>query len=456
VTWDVIVAGAGTAGLVAAVRAAQAGRRVLVLAKGHGATHLAPLTIDVLGYAPERVESPAAELGAFLAAHPEHPYARTGEAAIAEALDWFAGEMAADYPYTGGLERNILLPSALGSARPSALVPVTMAEGDLRRDDPICLVGLRPLKDFHAALAADNLTRIGIRARAVELDLPTDRVDINSIDVSPVAIARAFDRPEVRAVVASQLALRLQAGERVGFPAVLGLRHAHAVWQELQERLGRPVFEIPTLPPSVPGLRVDRILTDALRAAGGRIIVSSEVVGAQPDATGVTVRASAAARDIEHRAQWLVLATGGFAEGALMLDADWQARETLLDLPLAHVPGPGEPRFAPGYDDEQPMARVGVAVDAGLRPVGPGGARVHERVLVAGAAIGGAVPWKEHSGEGISVTTGYHAANEIADGSAVGRELAGGSALGRELVAERRSARPAGESQDSEGSGEAG
>jgi anaerobic glycerol-3-phosphate dehydrogenase len=41
------------------------------------------------------------------------------------------------------------------------------------------------------------------------------------------------------------------------------------------------------------------------------------------------------------------------------------------------------------------------------------GARVHERVLVAGASIGGAVPWKEHSGEGISVTTGYHAAGQL-------------------------------------------
>jgi len=406
---DVVVVGAGTAGLVAAVRAAQSGRKVLVLAKGAGATHLAPLTIDVLGYAPERVESPARELAPFIAAHPEHPYARTGEAAIAEALDWFRGVMGDAYPYTGGLERNMLLPSAIGAPRPSALVPVTMAEGDLRRDEPMCLVGLRPLKDFHAALAADNITRLGVQARAVELDLDVDRADVNAL-----GLARAFDRPEVRALVAAQLALRLRAGERVGFPAVLGLRHAPTVWRELQERLGRPVFEIPTVPPSVPGLRVDAILLGALRAAGGRIIIGSEVVGAAPDADGVTVRARAAGRDVEHRADWLVLATGGFAEGSITLGSDWRARETVLDLPLAHVPAPGEPRFAPGLFDEHPMSRVGVAVDDGLRPVGPDGRRVHERVLVAGASIGGAVPWKEHSGEGISVTTGHHAAGQLA------------------------------------------
>jgi glycerol-3-phosphate dehydrogenase subunit B len=136
------------------------------------------------------------------------------------------------------------------------------------------------------------------------------------------------------------------------------------------------------------------------------------------------VRARAAARDVEHRADWLVLATGGFNEGSITLDADWQAHETVLDLPLAHVPGPGEPRFAPDLFAEQPMARVGVAVDAGLRPVGPDGARVHERVLVAGASIGGAVPWKEHSGEGISVTTGFHAAGEIVEMAASVRATA--------------------------------
>jgi len=414
--WDVIVAGAGTAGLTTAVRAARSGKKVLVLAKGAGATHLSPLTLDVLGYAPERVESPAASLGGFLADNPDHPYARTGEAAIGEALAWFADLMADVYPYTGGLERNILLPSPIGAWRPSALVPVTMAEGDLRRDEPIVVVGLRQLKDFHAALLADNLQRAGVPARAVELDVEFDRVDVNT-----VALARALDRPEVRSMLAAQLAVRLKAGERVGFPAVLGLRHAHTVWSELQDRLGRPVFEIPTVPPSVPGLRVDRILTEALRAAGGRVILGSEVVAAEPDADGVTIRAKAAARDIEHRADWLVLATGGFAEGSIMLDADWRARETVLDLPLAHVPPAGAPRFVPDPFEVQPMARVGVAVDAGLRPVGPDGSRVHERVLVAGASIGGAVPWKEHSGEGISVTTGYHAAGEIAEGFAFGR-----------------------------------
>jgi len=65
--YDVVVIGAGVAGLTAATRLAESGARVCVLAKGVGSTHLAPGTVDVLGYDPERVEDPAVALPEFVA-----------------------------------------------------------------------------------------------------------------------------------------------------------------------------------------------------------------------------------------------------------------------------------------------------------------------------------------------------------------------------------------------------
>lgn len=416
---DVIVVGTGLAGLTAAVRLAEDGARVLVLAKGVGATHLGAGTIDVLGYHEgERIERPGEAIGELVAARPDHPYAAVGAEGVAAAVDWFKARIAAGplapYAYTGSVQENLLLPTAVGVPRPSAVVPQTMAGGDLSSDAAICIVGFRALKDFHPALAADTLSRAGARARGVELDLvPEGRADVNSL-----GFARAFDDPAFRAEVAGQVVARLAADERVAFPAVLGIAGPHAVWSELEHTLGRPVFEIPTLPPSVPGMRVHGSLREALRRAGGRVILNTVVTGAEHEAGRVSaLRTQVGLREERRGADWVVLATGGFASGGLELDSRWAARETALGLPVSAMPEPGGERFRAGYFDDHPMARAGVAVDRELRPVDGAGERLYENVLVAGATLAGAEPWREKSGDGLSLSTGYRAAELVLAGS---------------------------------------
>jgi glycerol-3-phosphate dehydrogenase subunit B len=405
--FDAVVIGAGMAGLTAATRLAEGGARVCVLAKGVGSTHLAPGTIDVLGYVPDRVEDPGRALSELAAARPDHPYGLMGVESVAPALQWFAARIAEGpqpgYRYVGDLEGNHLLATAVGVLRPSALVPETMAEGDMRTGEPVCIVGSRVLRDFHATLCAANLEAAGIAARAIEVELELDRVDGNAL-----GLARRFDDAEFRAAFAAQLMPLLRGDERVGLPAVLGMRDPHGAWADLQRRLGRGVFEIPTLPPSVPGMRVFEALRAALRAAGGRLVLGSEVVGAERDGGRIgAVRAHAAGHDVRYHARWFVLATGGFASGAIALGSDWVTRETVLGLPLRGAPAPGARRFVGEYLAEQPMARVGVAVDGALRAEGA------ENVLVAGAALPGAVPWQEGSGEGIALSSGHRAAEVV-------------------------------------------
>jgi glycerol-3-phosphate dehydrogenase subunit B len=63
------------------------------------------------------------------------------------------------------------------------------------------------------------------------------------------------------------------------------------------------------------------------------------------------------------------------------------------------------------------MGRAGVAVDADQRPVDGAGERVVENVLVAGATLAGAEPWREKSGDGLSLATGFRAAGLILERS---------------------------------------
>ena len=413
--YDTVVIGAGLAGLTAGLRLAEAGQRVAVLAKGVGATHLSPATIDVLGYDDGAVASPAQALPGFAAAHRGHPYGRLSIDLIRAALSWFQDRLNG-HCYRGGLDENVLVPTAVGAAKPTALVPGTMAAADLRGGGRFVFVGVRGLKDFYPAFLAGNVAHAqlpdgrSVSTRAIELAPP---LGIQR-DLGPLGFAHRFEDAGFRADVLAELRPHLVPGELVGFPAVLGIGRAREIRQELEERLGHPVFEVPTLPPSVQGLRVFETMTGALRRAGGRLVVGS-TVGEVRTSNGRIEAAvtETAGRPIAYRAGSFVLATGGFASGGLELDASGRMRETVFDLPLSDVPGPEEPRFAPEYFDEHPISRAGVAVDENMRAVNGEGEPVYENLHAAGATLAGAVPWREASGNGISLASGYAAAEAI-------------------------------------------
>ncbi len=409
VRYDVIVIGAGLAGTCCALRLSEEGQRVLVVAKGVGAIQLAGGTVDVLGFAPKRVDDPSRALAELVAERPTHPYARTTIEGIRRAIEWFKG-VAEPFGYAGDLRANLLLPTAVGALKPTALAPAGMLHGDVRGGGSFAIVGLPALKDFYPSYLASNLGHdADVSARSLEV-----RVRVAEADVTPLSFARLFDDPEFRKAVIADLQPALEPDDAVGFPAVLGLDDHPTVWQELQDSLGGRVFEIPTLPPSVPGIRLFRTLKGALRQRGGRLVLGSTAVGAQTTGGRVSgIVLESAARPIVQRAQHFVLAAGGFASGGLELDSRWTARETALGLPVTGVPDPGAERFRPGYFDDHPMARAGVAVDRELRPVDGGGDRLYENVLVAGATLAGAEPWREKSGDGLSLSTGYRAAELV-------------------------------------------
>src|SRR3954468_12605141 len=130
---DVVVIGAGLAGLTAALRLAEAGAAVTLVAKGHASTHWGAGGIDVA--APEGVPSPAAGL-TRLAATPGHPYGVLAED-VAPAVAWLTSTLeASGLPYAGSLDTPIRrVPTAIGGTRRVAIVPEAQAAA-LRPWDP--------------------------------------------------------------------------------------------------------------------------------------------------------------------------------------------------------------------------------------------------------------------------------------------------------------------------------
>jgi glycerol-3-phosphate dehydrogenase subunit B len=407
---EVLMIGAGTSGLCAAVRLAEAGVKVIVIATGAGSLGLAPATLDILGYAPELVLDPMGALPAFVSEHPEHPYALVGLERLRSAVAWFQAT-AAELGYQGGLERNRLLSTALGGLRPSALLPDSMTAGAMASGRRVLIASIRGFRDFYPQLVAENLasSEMGVDASWVELDWSGDATDL-----VPTRLWRQLREPAVRHQLASMLRPSMDGVEAVGLPAILGRTESQAVRHDLEEQLGRPVFEIPTLPPSLPGLRLFDLLRGALRRAGGRLILGSTAAEFRADGRRVlAVRASEENRHDEYEAGAFVLATGGMGAGGIEVDASRQAREPVFDLPLSGVPGEAEDWVDTEYFREQPFDRAGVRVDGSMRPVDAAGEAIFDNLFVVGAELAGAEPWREKSGEGISLVTALRAAEAI-------------------------------------------
>src|SRR5512132_3805242 len=144
---DVVVVGAGPAGLATAVRLAEGGRQVRLVARGQGFTHWGAGAVDVLGrVGGERVERP---LYAIARRGDGHPYRLVGPGAVRDGLDWFRDfAAAAGLDQVGDPERNRGQVTALGTLRPTCLVPAP-AGGELR--GRVAVLGFAGFRDFSAA-----------------------------------------------------------------------------------------------------------------------------------------------------------------------------------------------------------------------------------------------------------------------------------------------------------------
>lgn len=412
---DLLVIGAGLAGLTAALRAAEAGLQVKVIAKGMGSQHWSAGTIDVFGYLPGSGPPIRSPWETFPRLPDRHPYRILGAAAVQDALRRFAEWTAdADMYYAGGAVtgENFMLPSPVGALRPVYLAPRAQLEGDLSRPAPILVVGFAGLRDFYPKLLADNLASQGVAARAVQLsyDLLTDRRDANTVQ-----LAQELDQPARVEKLAKALRGVVQSGERVGLPAILGLqRHAqsHAL---LCDRLGASVFEIPTLPPSVPGVRLTAALRQRLEALGVRVEIGMEGI-AFAGASGMVdwVETATSARPLKHRARHYLLGTGGVLGGGFSSNHAGRFWEVIFDLPLTVVQDRRE-WFRPLFFDPagQPVFHGGVAVNDSFQPIDNNGRTVLGNLWAAGGLLAHADPILERSLEGVAVATGIAAADSI-------------------------------------------
>lgn len=406
---DVAVIGAGLAGLSCAAELAERGAHVFLAAKGMATTHWTHGGLDVAAPDGARTMRDGIEILARRADHPYRVLAADAATSLAGHLARMAGE---GLEHVGSLDDPLVpVPTAIGSLRPAAVMPAAQAAA-LRPwgDDGLVLVGFTRYRDAWAPYAARNLRHgswvDGPREiRAVEVDLPgLERLH----NIAPQVLARLFDDPDWREPALSAIADSLPGGSRrVGMPAVLGLAQHAAAHAQAERVFGSRVFEVASLPPSVPGLRLFDALRRRILGAAGRIQIGFDVVDVERDTDRViAIHTEAASRTLRIAADAFVLASGGLAGGGVRAGHDGVLEERVFGLPVSAPPR--DQWFSDDPFVPHPLEAAGVEVDAELRPPGL------ENVRVIGSALAGMHYLHERCGDGVALASAHRAAASLA------------------------------------------
>ncbi len=195
---------------------------------------------------------------------------------------------------------------------------------------------------------------------------------------------------------------------------MLGLNDYPRSWRHLQDLVGVPVFEIPTLPPSVPGMRLYNVFKNALAKAGVQVLLNMPVE--RPLVEGNRVVGAAVknvVRETIYRAAHVILATGGLYGGGILSDHHGTLRETVFGLPLVGVPPMSEWFDAEFLPSDHSIHYAGVAADREMRPLDERGQVRYENLRVAGRTLAGYNGECEGSTEGVWIATAYAAVESM-------------------------------------------
>ena len=365
--FDLVVIGAGAAGVAAGLAAAAAGLRTAVCRRSPGASGLGG--------------------GGWRGALPHH----------------MAAALRTQHLAHDAVEH--LLPHPDGELRTFDFAPASHAAAVV--EDGACVVGIEGFAGFHAVALAR------LWGDAADAELIAERVTLPGTPAagwSTIALSRVIQADP--GPLADSLAALAAASRCTRFilPAVLGIDQVTRVRSALEDAAGVPVGEALGTAPSLPGWRLVIAFDRALRAAGVEIVEGDVVDAIAPGAVveGVEVLPSGGSRTLRVEAPAFVLATGRYVGGGIV--AAPRFAETVFGAPvwadhLGDRIEEAEPSALtdPVRLEPQPLLGIGVHVDAQQRPKrGPVPHR--ENVFAAGIVRTGV-----QDGLGFAALDGAHA-----------------------------------------------
>lgn len=410
---DLLVVGSGLSGMAAALFAAKQGISVAQVSQSSTLLYHSGL-IDVLGSIPgtepKAISNPVKGIEELLEQYPDHLYSKIDLEELEESLEVvraFLGEQGVNY--LGNLHQNRRILTSVGTVKRSCLLPATMVKGaDAIEQRAVgVIVGIKRLRGFSSRQITEMMKPEWPELSSVEIEYPGS---VEGKEVVPEHLARALDNTDNVFPLIEILKPLVKDATVLGIPPILGIQKSQKIHQLMEEKLGVSIFEIPMMPPSIPGIRMLEAFESGLRSHGVRQIRNYHLKELQKEEDGCfTVKIETPQGTENLRARGLILASGRFLGKGLQMTDD-RVEETLLNLPVV------QPEFREDFYHQDffdpaghALNRAGIATDRSCRPLKLNDSPLAENLFAIGSIQAGQDWTREKSGSAIAIASAFKA-----------------------------------------------
>ena len=414
--FDIVLIGGGLSSLVCGIKLQKAGKKCLMVSAGQNALHFSSGAFSLLGKLPDGTDV-AEPLSAVETLPSEHPYSKIGKQRLSEYVasvpGFFSDCGVALHPVeaTETIHNGYRI-TALGTLKPAwlAMDDVTLlASKDEKIGEKALIVNFSGFLDFNTRFLAEGLEKRGTECRIESVKL--DEVELlrkNPAEMRSVNIARVMNHESSWKAFAHKVQELLNGEDVVILPEVFGFEEP-VIMQWIKEMIPAKVVFIGTTPPSVPGIRTQRLLKKAFEAAGGTFLMGDEAIDAAFDGERVASIRTANLGELRIEADTFVLASGNLFGKGLVASPD-AVKEPVFGLDVDY------PAERKDWYDEKFFARqnytgFGVKTNGDFKPLRDG--KVVPNLYVVGSEVGGCNPLAEGSGAGVAIMTAFSAADSI-------------------------------------------
>jgi glycerol-3-phosphate dehydrogenase subunit B len=422
--YDCIVIGGGLSGLTCGIKLASEGVRVAVISSGMNALHFSSGSIDVFGYTQSgsKIRKPFDHIESLAGASPEHPYSRIGAKAVRDSMDFFREEVAkAGLVMNHERDENHVRATGMGVMKVTFLSQEGVYNQKLKeavaRREKIAVLNFYGYRDYYAALTVQQLKKYpALKDTEIvtgEISLPFyTGTQKNLHEFRSIDLARVFDTEKYLPRIAGEIVKKAQGARIVSLPAFIGIENFSRIHTRLEELTGSLIYEIPTLPPSILGLRLDNALRSRFAFYGGEYSAADKVIAGTVENGRLAHIRTENYEGTMHKAAFFVMSTGSFFSGGL------RSTFNSLDEPIfglkINAPQSRREWYSQKFFDKKshPFLSYGVETDGELHPTLQDGNCI-ENLFCTGAILSDYDPVQEGSGGGVAVSTGYFAAMKI-------------------------------------------